>query len=114
MDRSARREVNAVAAQHVYIWEFIVSAEHAGAFERAYGSSGDWVQLFRRATGYLRTELHRDRSQPRRFITIDYWESKEAWEAFRTRFAEEFEALDDECAAWTTHEAEIGRFEPVP
>jgi len=49
-----------------------------------------------------------------RFITIDHWESKEAWEAFRARFAEEFEALDGKCAAWTTHEAEIGRFEPVP
>jgi heme-degrading monooxygenase HmoA len=96
------------------MWEFIVSPEHAGVFERTYGPSGDWAQLFRRAAGYLRTELHRDRSQPHRFITIDYWESKESWEAFRTRFAEEFEALDRRCAAWTTHEAQIGRFEPVP
>ena len=105
--------MNAVAGPYVYIWEFIVSAEHAGAFERCYGPSGDWVQLFRRAAGYLRTELHRDRSQPLRFITIDHWESKEAWEAFRATFTEEFEALDDTCGAWTTHEAEIGRFEPV-
>ena len=103
-----------VARAYVYIWEFIVAPEQRDAFERTYGPSGDWVQLFRRATGYLRTELHRDRSQPQRFITIDYWESKEAWEAFRTRFAHEFEALDGKCAAWTTHEAEIGRFEPVP
>ena len=103
-----------MAALYVYIWEFVVSAEHASAFERAYGPSGDWVQLFRRAPGYLRTELHRDRLQPQRFITIDYWESKEAWEGFRARFAEEFEALDDGCAAWTTSEIEIGRFEPVP
>jgi quinol monooxygenase YgiN len=106
--------VNAVAAQYVYLWEFIVSADHASAFERAYGPAGEWVQLFRRAPGYLRSELHRDLSRPLRFITIDYWESKEAWEAFRTRFAAEFEALDAKCRAWTTAEAEIGRFEPIP
>jgi len=106
--------VNAVAKPYVYIWEFIVAAEHTGAFERAYGPAGDWVQLFRRGAGYLRTELHRDREQPQRFVSIDYWESKEAWEAFRARFADEFEALDAKGAEWTTHEAEIGRFEPVP
>lgn len=103
-----------MAKPYVYIWEFIVAAEHVGAFERAYGPSGDWVQLFRRGAGYLRTELHRDRAQPQRFVTIDYWESREAWEAFRTRFAEEFETLDAKCLTWTTREAEIGRFEPVP
>jgi heme-degrading monooxygenase HmoA len=105
--------VTAVTAQYVYLWEFIVSADHTNAFERTYGPSGEWVQLFSRAEGYLRSELLRDRSQPRRFITIDYWESREAWDAFRTRFAKEFEALDAKCAAWTTMETEIGHFEPV-
>ena len=102
-----------MAAQYVYVWEFIVSADHASAFERTYGSSGEWVQLFRRGPGYLRSELYRDRSQPQRFITIDYWESKDAWDVFRTRFAKEFEALDAKCAAWTISEVEIGRFEPI-
>ena len=95
------------------MWEFIVSPEHTQAFERAYGPAGEWVQLFRRSPGYLRTELHRDRSQPQRFVTIDHWESKQAWEAFRARFGAEFESLDAKCEAWTTRETELGRFEPV-
>ena len=103
-----------MAALYMYMWEFIVSPDHAGAFEQTYGPSGEWIHLFRRAPGYVRSELHRDRSQPRRFITIDYWESAEAWEAFRSRFGREFEALDRMCTGWTTSEAEIGRFEPVP
>jgi heme-degrading monooxygenase HmoA len=100
-------------AGYVYVWEYLVSADHVRAFERTYGPAGDWVELFRRAPGYLKTELHRDRAQPRRFITIDYWESKEAWEAFRGSSAAEFEALDARCEAWTIRETEIGRFEPV-
>jgi heme-degrading monooxygenase HmoA len=103
-----------MTAPYVYVWEFIVFADHASAFEHTYGASGEWVQLFRRGSGYLRSELYRDRSRPERFITIDYWESKEDWDAFRTRFAEEFERLDARCAAWTRSEVEIGRFEPIP
>ena len=102
-----------MTAHYVYMWEFMISGDHVNAFERTYGSSGEWVQLFSRAPGYLRSELYRDRAQPRRFITIDYWESREAWDAFRTRSAKEFEALDAKCAAWMTRETEIGHFEPV-
>ena len=105
--------MNATANEYVYIWEFIVAPEHTRAFEHTYGPSGEWVQLFQRAPGYVRTELYRDRSQPRRFLTIDHWESKEAWETFRARFAVEFAALDDTCTAWTTREVEIGRLEPA-
>ena len=81
------------------------------AFERTYGPAGDWVQLFRRAPGYLRSELHRDRSNPQRFVTVDYWESESAWQAFRSRFAEEFRKLDERGEELTVYESEIGRFE---
>lgn len=100
-----------LSAEYVYLWEFTVAPEHVGAFERAYGRDGEWVRLFRRAHGYLRTELHRDRVNPLRYLTIDYWESEAAYEAFRTQFATEFAALDKNCAEWTTSEREIGRFE---
>lgn len=97
----------------MYIWEFIVAPEHASVFEQTYGSSGEWVKLFRKAPGYIRTELHRDRVKPQRYITIDYWESQEAWESFRSRFSEEFASLDAKCKRWTRSETEIGRFVPV-
>jgi len=97
----------------MYMWEFLVALGREEAFERAYGSDGEWVALFRRAPGYVRTELHRDQTNPRRYVTIDYWESREAWEAFRARFAHDFEAIDARCAGWTTAETEIGRFDPA-
>jgi heme-degrading monooxygenase HmoA len=97
-------------AQYMYAWEYDVAPEHEPAFLRAYGPDGDWVQLFRRAPGYLRTELFRDIARPGRFVTLDYWETPEAFAAFRARFAKEFEALDVRCEALTVREAEIGRF----
>lgn len=95
---------------YVYLWEFVVAREHVRDFECAYGKDGEWAQLFRRAPGYLRTELIRDRANPNRYVTIDTWESESAYEAFRSEFSHEFVALDAKCAAWTTSEREIGRF----
>jgi heme-degrading monooxygenase HmoA len=96
---------------YVYVWEFIVAPAHAAAFEQAYGPGGEWVELFRRAPGYLRTELLRDLSRPDRYLTIDAWESRRHWQEFRDRFAAEFEALDARCGGWTVSETELGRFE---
>ena len=98
-------------AQYMYAWEYEVADGHLDEFLRAYTPDGLWVQLFRRAPGYIRTELFRDRVRPSRFVTLDYWESESAWRAFRERFAAEFEALDERCEALTLSEREIGRFE---
>ena len=96
---------------YAYIWEFMVSPKHTVEFERAYGPAGEWAALFRRAPGYVRTELLRDPSRPDRYLTFDFWESRGHWEDFRTRFAEEYEALDAKCEGWTVSETEIGRFD---
>ena len=98
---------------HVCAWEFVVRPSCVAEFERIYGSDGDWARLFRRAPGYRCTELHRDRTQPTRFLTLDFWDSREACDRFRRAHAEEYAALDARCEALTEREREIGRFEPV-
>ena len=98
---------------YMYAWEYLVPPDKSGMFERLYGPAGDWVQLFRRGSGHIRTELHRDRANPQRFLTLDYWESYDAWQKFRRQFAEEFEALDAKCEEFTSRESEIGKFEPI-
>ena len=97
--------------EYARIWEFVVVPDHAYDFERAYGPFGDWVQLFRRSTLFLRLALHRDLQEPRRFMTIDYWESQESIEGLRGRYAAEFEALESRCERYFDHRAAIGRFE---
>ena len=41
-----------MSAGYVYVWEFVVAPEQAGAFEEAYGPEGEWVRLFRGGRGY--------------------------------------------------------------
>jgi len=98
---------------YMYAWEYVVRAGKEVEFLAAYGPEGAWVQLFRGSPGYLRTELHRDRGNGSRYVTLDYWDSAEAWSRFRRDRSREFEELDERCEHLTVTEREIGRFEPV-
>ena len=98
---------------YVYVWEFEVRPGCEAEFERNYGPDGSWVELFRAAHGYLDTILLRDLGRGRRYLTIDRWESEDAYRSFRTARALEFTALDARCEALTVSERELGRFEVV-
>ena len=96
---------------YCYVWSFVVRPEHLQAFRTAYGPDGEWVQLFRRDPAYVRTDLLSDCDNPARFMTIDYWTSREACEAFRERFDKEFEALDEGFEQFTVQETHLGDFD---
>ena len=82
-------------------------------FEQIYGPEGDWAQFFRQGNGYCGTELSRDLDQPRRYVTLDFWESREAYENFKTQHADEYKAIDQKCESLTEKEQEIWKFERV-
>lgn len=94
-----------------YIWEYIVIEEFLSEFEKIYGPQGDWVQLFKKAKGYFATELHHDISNTNRFITIDYWNTKEDRDNFRKISSKEFSLLDEHCKRFTEQETFIGDFD---
>ena len=94
----------------VYIWEYIVKEKHLEEFKRIYGPTGDWAQLFRKANGYIATDLHQDISDPKRFMTVDFWNTKDDRDNFRNQFPKEFKALDDHCESFTKQEKLIGDF----
>ena len=93
-----------------YVWEYDVRPGCEREFEAAYGPGGDWAQLFRQSHGYVRTELLQDRESPRHYVTVDFWQSFAAWQAFRRSMAAEFEALDAICDRLTEVESAVGRF----
>ena len=95
---------------YTYIWSFEVQAEHVDAFRTHYGDGGAWTQLFRRARGYLGTQLLQDEGDPLRFVTIDTWSSPEDYEAFRADYSSEYAALDRLCEGFTKRETLIGHF----
>ena len=95
------------------LWEFTVPPGRQSEFEAHYGPEGDGVRLFRRATGYLGSELLQDRADPQRYLTVDRWTSPEAWRAFRDRFATEYERLDRELEGLAAREAPLGEYRPA-
>ncbi len=90
------------------VWEFDAEPGRLKDFEQVYGPSGKWVEFFRRSPDYVSTELFRSTDDPARFITLDCWRSRSAYEAFRKAHAEEYAQLDEWCHAVTHHERTLG------
>lgn len=95
----------------VVLWMFEAKAGAEGDFARAYGPDGDWVRLFRRGAGYVETQLVRDVEIGRRFVTIDRWASRAAFEEFKAACRQDYEALDARCKELTRSERLIGYFD---
>ena len=90
------------------IWEFRAKPGLEVEFEEAYGPDGEWVRLFRRAEGYLGTELLRDADKARQYLSIDRWVSEAAYNAFRKQYAEAYAAVDRLCERLTQREVPRG------
>ena len=97
----------------VVIWEFRVRTGMEEAFEKAYGANGDWVQLFKQDKAYIGTELIHNFKDGQAYLTLDFWESEEAYDAFRGRHLASYRAIDQKCERMTESEREIGRFARV-
>lgn len=98
---------------HIIVWEFTVREQHIQQFISAYGSNGDWASLFRRAEGFLGTQLLRSSREPNTFLTMDRWESAARFETFRGRFGAEYKKLDNQMESYTSSETEVGVFSEV-
>jgi len=99
--------------RYLIIWEFRVRAGMEVGFEEGYGPQGDWARFFARDDGFVRTELNQDLKDSRRYVTLDFWVSREAYENFRGRHAAEYGALDQKFEEMTEKELEVGKFERV-
>lgn len=93
-----------------YIWQYQVDKSRRDEFLAAYASDGVWARLFSRDPAYIETILLQDADDDDRFMTIDYWASKAARDAFRQKYAAEFSALDELCEKFTRREDLIGDF----
>ena len=100
-------------AGYTCLWEFRVAPASVAEFEKYYAPDGEWAQLFRRSHEYLETLLLRDADDPLRYVTIDRWQSTEAYSAFRSRYRKEYQALDARCEVLTTNETRLGEFADI-
>lgn len=97
----------------VALWEYEVKPGNEERFEKAYGPDGDWVQLFQSDTHYLQTRLVRDSLRRAVYLTMDFWESRGAYEEFMAGHRAEYQAIDAKGEELTLTERRIGWFEMV-
>lgn len=93
---------------HVRLWRYHVPAEQEAAFIHHYHADGSWAKLFRRADGYLGTQLWRDENDPRIFYTADHWRDRDAFLAFQRDFRSHYQRMDAEFGALTSDETFLG------
>ncbi|MFB0517598.1 MAG: antibiotic biosynthesis monooxygenase [Candidatus Neomarinimicrobiota bacterium] len=90
--------------------EFVVREEARGRFELAYGPGGEWSKLFARCPGFRGTTVLRDTENPRRYLTIDLWETAAQRGQVLAERQAEYANLDAAFADWTESMAEVGTF----
>jgi len=93
------------------LWEYEVKRGSEELFERQYGPEGEWVRLFRRDARCRGTRLLRDVGAERVYVTMDWWESREAYEQFRERWAAEYAEIDKKYQQLTLGEKHFGDYE---
>ena len=91
---------------HVILWRFRVRPGREREFETAYSPAGSWAALFARDPAYRGSDLMR--ATDGTYLTLDRWDSKEAYEAFRARHAAEYDAIDGTFDALIEHESLLG------
>ena len=82
-------------------------------FERVYGPEGEWARFFRDGRGYVGTELLRDVETPGRYLVVDRWETRDAYNDFVAANREEYMRRVDETACLYRQELRLGTFENV-
>jgi heme-degrading monooxygenase HmoA len=95
----------------VALWEYEVKPGCEKRFENAYGPAGEWARLFRSDSNYRETRLLRDPFGPAIYLTLDFWNSREAYEQFMAAHENEYRALDAAAEELTSKERRIGWYE---
>ena len=92
---------------------FVYDVTELEPFERVYGPEGEWAGFFRRGRGYVGTELLKDVEQPGRYVVVDRWQSRDAYNAFVESHRDEYMRRVDETVFLYDHELRFGTFENV-
>jgi heme-degrading monooxygenase HmoA len=92
------------------IWEFVVKEEARGQFELAYGPGGAWSDLFARCPGFRGTTVLRNMENPRRYLTIDLWDTLSQREEWLAEHKAQQAGLEAAFNEWTDSRSAVGTF----
>ena len=94
----------------VALWEFEVKPRCEEKFEKVYGADGAWAKLFAQDAAYRGTRLVKDVERERVYLTLDFWETRDAYERFKKENATEYERIDRECEGMRVRENRLGEY----
>jgi heme-degrading monooxygenase HmoA len=92
------------------VWSYDVDPGAREAFERAYGPTGQWAQLFSKGDGFLEVVLLADAATPGRYLTIDRWRDEASFVRFMGQHGDAYAALDDSLAGVSRRGTRLGGF----
>lgn len=95
----------------VALWEFEVKPGCEEKFEKVYGVEGAWARLFGQDAAYRGTRLVKDVERERVYLTLDFWETREAYERFKKENAAEYERIDREYEGMAVSEDRLGEYQ---
>ena len=90
------------------VWEFDAKPERVADFEKVYSAAGRWATFFKSSPDYLGTELYKSTQDLNRFVAVDRWRSRVAYDNFRKANAAEYATLDEWCRQLLQHERMLG------
>jgi heme-degrading monooxygenase HmoA len=93
------------------LWEYEVKPGCEERFEKIYGPEGAWARLFRSDPHYHQMRLVRDAFRQSVYLTMDFWESREAYDAFMAGHRPEYKEIDATGEEMTVKEQRLGWFE---
>jgi heme-degrading monooxygenase HmoA len=97
----------------MFVIAYSYEARDPEDFDAVYGPNGDWAEFFRTGRGYVGTELLRELENPGRYLVIDRWESREAFEQFAAEHRAEYMRRSDEAGLYYMQELRLGVYENV-
>ncbi len=90
--------------------EFMVKQEAQGRFELAFGPGGAWSKLFAQSPGFRGTSVLRDANNPRRYLTIDLWDTVVQRDQAIQENKVAYTGLEADFGSWTESSREVGTF----
>ena len=90
------------------VWEFDAKPERVADFEKIYAADGRWATFFKQSPDYLGTALYKNTQDTHRFVAVDHWRSRTAYENFRKAKSADYAKLDEWCRQLLAHERMLG------
>ena len=92
------------------VWEYVVKEQVRGQFELAFGPGGAWSKLFANCPGFRGTTVLHDIKDPRRYLTIDLWNTEAQRDESLIEHQAEYSDLEKVFEGWTESRTKLGTF----